>query len=441
MSYSLLRPGTAGGRDDVSEASSMEIEHEEGEIVNTGNLIPKPPKFAGKRSELPYFLARLEKYFKYNLPEDATDTYKLDILSCYLEGSAAEWFADLEKEENPILNNYGNFITALQERYKTCTSADVANSRLTKLKASQFKSTSDYCERFEAIARDSSFNDEAKIYFFIEGLPVRIQERTKLLYPRIRKLPELINVVNANLEVDHRVYGRDPMDIDGRSLRPFNRGLGSSRYKSFYEQQDNHYEEPKKVLNTARPKKCFVCNKTGHLKKDCPRYKDKLANRPKAFTASSSSRNKMLNVFEVLLHHGSGLYSNALVDSGSDLEFMDWGFVNKYQIPFKRLGRDRYVEGLGGNGLLKFQTIPLIMSKDDHQESIQFYITTLPSKISIILGKEWLRKHDPCISFKNQTIEFKSEYCRKNCCATIEELKQQSQERVKEEEEEKRKRK
>jgi len=52
------------------------------------------------------------------------------------------------------------------------------------------------------MARDSSFNDEAKIHFFIEGLPPRDEERTKLIYPRIRKITELINVVAANAEED-----------------------------------------------------------------------------------------------------------------------------------------------------------------------------------------------------------------------------------------------
>jgi len=59
----------AGDRDDVSDASSMDIEREEGEIDNAGNfLIPKPSKFAGKRSELPYFLARIKKYLGFFKP-------------------------------------------------------------------------------------------------------------------------------------------------------------------------------------------------------------------------------------------------------------------------------------------------------------------------------------------------------------------------------------
>jgi len=57
------------------------------------------------------------------LGEEVEDSYKVDILGCYLEGSAAEWFANLEKMESPLLNSYDALIEAMKERYKTCASA------------------------------------------------------------------------------------------------------------------------------------------------------------------------------------------------------------------------------------------------------------------------------------------------------------------------------
>jgi len=420
----------AGDRDDVSDASSMDIEREEGEVVSAGNfLIPKPPKFAGKRSELPYFLERMKKYFKYNLGEEAEDSYKVDILSCYLEGSAAEWFANLEKMESPLLNSYDGLIEAMKERYKTCASADVANSRLAKVKSSQFRSVMEYCDHFEKIARDSSFNDEAKIHFFVEGLPTSVRERTKMFYPRIRKLPELINTVAANVEEDRRVYGHDPMEVDGRRLRSFSRNLGR------YTQNFRNYEDEEATEKKTKVKKCFICKSTGHVKKDCPKFKEKLANRSKAFILKSDSK-RMLNVFDIILKTDSGLKVKALVDSGSDLDFVDWEAAKRMRIPIQRLQKDKYVEGLGGNGTLGYQTTPLIMIIGDHEVSIQFYVTILPTNIPIILGSQWLKKHDPKIGFKDQTIEFPSEYCKKNCCATrcqIEEQIKKNEEKKKEE--------
>ena len=59
-------PGAGEDNDATSEASSMDLD-EAGRSVNTRkNLIPKPPVFYGKRSELSYFFSRVETYFKYN---------------------------------------------------------------------------------------------------------------------------------------------------------------------------------------------------------------------------------------------------------------------------------------------------------------------------------------------------------------------------------------
>ena len=52
-------PGARGDFDAASEASSMEIENEVGNNVNTrAHLIPKPKAFSGRRNELPAFLVK-----------------------------------------------------------------------------------------------------------------------------------------------------------------------------------------------------------------------------------------------------------------------------------------------------------------------------------------------------------------------------------------------
>eukprot|EP00833_Pecoramyces_ruminatium_P002673 jgi/Orpsp1_1/1176705/evm.model.c7180000058676.1 len=147
-----------------------------------------------------------------------------------------------KKKESPLLGSYAyeDFKIAMQERYKTCASSDIANSKLTKIKYTSLWSIADYCDYFEKTARDSSFNDEAKIYFFAMGLPVKVQEKIRMIHPRIRKLEELITTVAGNLEIESRIYGTDPMDVYGRRTRPFARGLNVSKYQNTYQSNYNH---------------------------------------------------------------------------------------------------------------------------------------------------------------------------------------------------------
>lgn len=49
-----------------------------------------------------------------------------------------------------------------------------------------------------------------------------------------------------------------------------------------------------------------------------------------------------------------------------------------------------------------------------HNETISFLITDCP-KHNIILGKPWLRQHDPHMSWVDQEILTWSEYCKNNC--------------------------
>ena len=49
-----------------------------------------------------------------------------------------------------------------------------------------------------------------------------------------------------------------------------------------------------------------------------------------------------------------------------------------------------------------------------HQEKLSFLVTKL-NKDPIILGIPWLRKHEVTITWNTRNIEFKSNYCQKNC--------------------------
>ena len=112
---------------------------------------------------------------------------------------------------------------------------------------------------------------------------------------------------------------------------------------------------------------------------------------------------------------------------------------DRHRIPIQKLFNDKFVVGLGGEDQVNYQTVPMEMIIKDHSEVIQFYVSHLPANVPLILGKEWLRKHDPTISFKDQTVKFNSKYCKENCCSSSKEIEERIKDNKKKEAEDKEK--
>jgi hypothetical protein len=57
-------------------------------------------------------------------------------------------------------------------------------------------------------------------------------------------------------------------------------------------------------------------------------------------------------------------------------------------------------------------TIQLLI--DQHLENVVFQVTKL-SSVPLILGKTWLRRHNPLIDWANNTVNFRSAWCQAHC--------------------------
>jgi len=169
-----------------------------------------------------------------------------------------------------------------------------------------------------------------------------------MIHPRIKRLSELVTTVAGNVKIKRRIYGTDPMEIDGRRPRPFRRSLGTSRYSNVYQSEKYDEGNNKGSITTTRPRKCFVCKRVGYIKKDCPTLKEKIKNRPKLFTVMSNRRT--VGKVNVLLKVNRGIQMPALIDSGSDLNFLDYSTMERYRIQIQKLYKDKFVVGLGGKG-------------------------------------------------------------------------------------------
>lgn len=68
------------------------------------------------------------------------------------------------------------------------------------------------------------------------------------------------------------------------------------------------------------------------------------------------------------------------------------------------------------NGTLAAQitnTVSLRLKFDGHNETVKFFLTNL-GKYELILGRTWVKKHNPSVDWSKDTVSFNSIYCEEN---------------------------
>ena len=116
----------------------------------------------------------------------------------------------------------------------------------------------------------------------------------------------------------------------------------------------------------------------------------------------------------------------ALVDSGSDANFIDEQVVSENKLP--RIRKSKPIELIGINGiplstkLVEEETILSIACETSdstyHLETpCHFGIIHSPD-YPVILGLSWLRTHQPLIDWKARTLTFNSDFCSEHCRST-----------------------
>lgn len=107
----------------------------------------------------------------------------------------------------------------------------------------------------------------------------------------------------------------------------------------------------------------------------------------------------------------------ALVDSGCDGNLLDREFASRYGIQSAPLDKPIHAVSLEATSLSTIthisEPVKLVIS-GNHSEMIRFYLFTSPNN-PVVLGKPWLKLHDPHISFRSGSIRAWGVDCHSNC--------------------------
>ncbi len=108
-----------------------------------------------------------------------------------------------------------------------------------------------------------------------------------------------------------------------------------------------------------------------------------------------------------------------MIDSGASGNFMTPKYAKRHKLQTQTKKHPyelRVVDGTlisQNNGEVNQETHPLTTRIHDHEEVLQFDIVNL-GRHDIILGRPWLRKHNPQINWKTENIQFSNCRCHEH---------------------------
>jgi len=112
------------------------------------------------------------------------------------------------------------------------------------------------------------------------------------------------------------------------------------------------------------------------------------------------------------------LPTTALVDSGANgIAFVDQSFAHDNDLLLEPLRKARRLEVVDGRQSVAGQITHitrLAVEIRGHKEVLPCFVTKLGQQ-PIVLGIPWLQLHDAVTSWKDNTLTFASDYCRRNC--------------------------
>jgi hypothetical protein len=110
--------------------------------------------------------------------------------------------------------------------------------------------------------------------------------------------------------------------------------------------------------------------------------------------------------------------TQALVDSGAQKSFIDEAFLNKHHIPTTPLSYPVQLNMADGNpsqsGPVVSEARVQLTIAERHHESLALKVTRLINH-PVILGIDWLQKHNPAINWKQHVVSFRDDFCNKHC--------------------------
>ncbi|KAM6171914.1 retrotransposon-like protein 1 [Erethizon dorsatum] len=340
--------------------------------INAGQL-PSPRPFSGDRREYYEFIVLCQMILQSYPTMFYSDRLRVKYVIDHLSGLALEWAESLIQQNSPVLENFTAFLEAMSEVFEYRHTLRVAEEAMFNIRQGN-RSATEYITEFQSLIPTLHWPDEVLQAHLCQGLSEDIRHYL-FRVPQPDCLDSLIVLI---LQIEDKLEERRAMLRLPPEARPRNLTW----------------------IDSPAPERWMVSSWL-----------------PCSFHPGITRAHLFL-LLMVRVNPYHSVAVQALVDSGSEGNFMDEKFAQEHYVELYEKPYPEVIQAVDGSLVgeepVWLYTEPLVCMHQNHQESIEFDIIPSPH-FSVVLGINWLRLHSPDVDWIKGRCTFHSPYCLKNC--------------------------
>ncbi|KAI2660981.1 Transposon Tf2-8 polyprotein [Labeo rohita] len=376
----------------------------------SGSPMAIPAKYAGEAAECSGFLLQVNLYIQMQPQQFPTEQTKVAFLTSLLSGKALKWAEAIWNSNNPIINSYDQFVSHFSEVFSTATGALSTSDQLFRLRQGS-SSIHDYTLHFRTLAAASGWNEISLLGAYRQGLNPEIRSAMAIYDDNIGLEAFLLRTTRVSQQLaacQPPITAPQVASVAASTPVPEPMQVDSTRL--------SRTERNRRISQGL----CIYCGQSGHILRTCPIRPP----RPLVSTITSEIEPTLLTLIPVTLHTSDHMIAiSALIDSGSSGNFISSDCLKELQLSRLRHHQEYAVTTIQGKplgrGKVQYST-PYVTLQIGlfHFERIKLLVLE-GSTASIILGRPWLKIHNPELRWDTCYVTRWSKHCFTHCLSGI----------------------
>ncbi|KAG8131265.1 hypothetical protein E2320_017872 [Naja naja] len=229
-----------------------------------------PEKFGGNSKKMRTFIAQCELYMRIQPVAFRTDRSKVSFILSLLKASAAQWARPIMEHNDPIMDNYQNFMDNFRDHFRDPVWAFY---QIQKLHQGN-KGIRRYIDKFKLLTAETDWSEAFLIRMFRKGLDPQIEDELRMQgVPQ--KLDELYQrcIFIESFLAEIQWFFRQPEEPSSRS-----RYTGCSLPTAVGTELEEEEPMPRGARRRSAEERqrrrdlalCFYCGESGHMVRTCP---------------------------------------------------------------------------------------------------------------------------------------------------------------------------